>query len=394
MVSPKKKAPSSSKKESSIPKKASSSSKKNAPPTSNPARRSKIKRKPRPPKVEFEAVIGKGTLWKSITELMTNDRITIHLTKDGLTIGHENKPLVSTKAEVCIIVHCSSINFEKFICSKPLSVSFDTAEHNSFIKSSKKKAKLTITITSPEDSVRITGQRIYDLTFTIVSPPTGEGVFPDSSCTIMCHEEEPMVWEAPPPYVYRMPVILNSTSFSQIKTFSNQETKRIRIRTQSAPASYVGFFVDSGSTKKINKQYGKPDENVPNFYEDEEGWMICGECDSYISECTCECELCTYPRDECDCVCPCGSTSYLKECECRAYPYQVVERKYPLGALLKLTKLSGMQLRFYEPKDPEPPLKIAFTAAYGSTILGDVEILINDIEEIIKDDPSAKKSFA
>ena len=347
------------------------------------------KKKSATPKKVFNAVIGKGTLWKSITELMTGDRITLHLSKEGMTIGHENKPLMSTKTEVCIIAKFSSENFDEYFCPKPFSVSFDTSEHNSFIKSSKKKVKLGIMISEPVSAAATpTGPRIYDLTLTVISPPAEGGIAPESSCGLFCHEENPTQWMAPNKEVYRIPVALPSSSFSQIKSFSNQESKKITIETQSHPKPYIGFFVDSGSTKKINKKFGRAEENVPVFYPDDEGYLYCAECEQYIGNdsdsCKCKCELCGSSRKECDCACPCGSSNLLKECGCGSNPYEVVNRIYPLGALLKLTKLSGMQLRFYEPKNPGPPLKIAFTAAYGGSVLGEVEVLINDMEEITK----------
>lgn len=332
-------------------------------------------------KKDFEAVIGKGTLWKSVTELMTSDRITMHLSKEGMSIGHENKPLISTHTEMCIIAKFPAKNFDKYFCARPFSVSFDAADHNGFIKGSKKKVKLTITVTDPEKKVSTLGKRIYDLTF-VVTSPTGEGTNSESSCTVPCHEEEPLDWQSPEEDLYRMPVTLNSTSFSQIKTFSNQESKRIMVRTQACPEPYIGFYVDSGSTKKIVKNFGKEMYPAPVYHRDSDGWVYCGVCEEYLDSCECVCEVCKKSRKRCNCSCTCGSSSILRKCECGTNPYEIVERQYPLGALLKLTKLGNMQLRFYEPKLPGPALKITFTAAYGSSILGEVEVLINEAEEI------------
>lgn len=341
------------------------------------------KKKIKTPKKEFEAVINKGTLWKTIVELMTNERITMHMSKAGMTIAHENKPLMSTQTEVCIIATLPAENFDHYVCPRSFSVSFDTEEHKNFIKSSKKKVKLTITIAHSDRNEDTTNRKIYDLTFTVTSPPSEGGMIPESNCVINCFEETPTEIVGPSPEHYRLPVSLPASSFSQIKLFSNQaQVRKISIKTQSHPSPYIGFSVGSGKISKTEKNFGKPNESVPNIRENDEGYLYCGECEKYFDKCKCPCELCEELPKDCECLCPCGEGAWLRECECRNFPYQIIERSYPLGALTKLTKLSGIQLSFYEPKDPGLPLKIKLPLAYAGSVLGDMQVFILDTEEI------------
>lgn len=336
---------------------------------------------------DFEAVIGKGNLWKTVTEMLTGDRITMHLSSDGISIGHENKPLISTQTEMCVIANFPAKQFDKYICTRPFSVSFSASDHNGFISNCKKKVKLIITIVTPTKQTGNLGQRIYEMTFTLTSP-SGEGPGSDTSCTIFCYEEETIKWESPEERLYRMPITINATSFSQIKTFAKQESKRVTVITQACPDPYIGFCVDSGSTKKITKNFGRPLEPAPVYLRDQEGWVYCALCEKYLTtedpedSCACKCEICNNPRQRCVCFCTCGSSKTLRRCTCGTNPYEIVSRQYPLGALLKLTKLGGVPLRFYEPKERGPPLKITFTVAYANSALGEVEVLINEAEEI------------
>jgi hypothetical protein len=332
--------------------------------------------------VEFQATISKGTLWRSILELMTNERITMHISKEGLSIGHENKPIISTSTEVCIILWCPAQNFEQFMCVRPLSVSFTTAEHHAFIRSIKKKAKLTIKINRKKESKIAIQNRVFELTLEMTpSSDVPSSQIEKAKCTMVCTEEERIEWGSPEKEYYRLPIDLVAQNFSVIKSFSSQNTKRIRLRSQSKPG-YIGFFVDSGSTVKVNREFGEEMNPAPIFYEDQDGWLYCSQCEKYLDACKCLCELCEVKRNKCECYCPCGGGQYLTECACGCNPYEIVERNYPLGALLKLTKLNGMKLSFYEPKNPRSPLVISFIASYSSSILGEVSVLINDIEEI------------
>jgi len=342
----------------------------------------------------FSAVIEKGYAWRTFTELMTDNKIVMHLTKEGITIGHENLPLISKYTELTIIAKCDAKNFQSYVLAKNISVSFTTSEHNNFIKNVKKKSSLSIKIVPKGDRTGlISEQRVFDFFLVAFSPDDSES--DGLECEITCTETIPEVWESPPDDEYNPPIPLKAINFSQIKVF-NQKAGRTTITTQRNPKPTITFSIKSGTTNSLTKKFGTFLNPYPDLKYDKEGYPKCGGCEKYLDECWCECEVCGEYRGTCQCLCPCRSGYLFKDCsECETNPYEIIARTYPLAALLKLTKITGIvfmisEPKLLKPKDEEKPLKISFDAGCQESILGKVDIMVSCMDGVA-DDPSPKK---
>lgn len=324
----------------------------------------------------------------------------MHITKTGITIGHENKPHISKDTEVTIIVKCPAANFESYSLQYPLSVSFDTQEHNDFIKNIKKKYSLKISIT-PLTEIKgevLSTKRIFNLAMTTIAPApketesrAKESEPPHrTTCKFTCYQTDMYNWKGPPNKNYFFPVSISASDFSQIKTF-NQQVKKVIITTQRFPHNFISFRVNSGTSKFLEKEFGECMDNYPFLEKDDDGNKWCGDCEKYLEECECGCEICDEYKGVCTCVCPCGSQELFRECECEPNPYTIFSRSYPLAALLKLTKVTGTKLDFYEPRDSKDFLKIVFNATCQET-LGQVEVLIRSADHLPEMEIKKKKA--
>lgn len=325
---------------------------------------------------------------------MTNKDIIMHITKSGITIGHENKPHISKDVEVTIIAKCPSSNFESFKLQSPLSVSFDTQEHNDFVKNIKKKCSLAMSITplsSETDGATVFSGRVFNLAMTTIVPSAKDAEPPHrTTCRFTCYQTDMYNWKGPSNKKFFFPVSISASDFSQIKTF-NQQAKKIIITSQRHPNNFISFRVNYGTSKFLEKEFGECMDTYPFLQKDEDGVKWCGDCEQYLEECECGCEICGEYKGVCECVCPCGSGDLFRECECEPNPYTIFSRSYPLAALLKLTKITGTKLDFYEPRDGEGFLKIVFSAVCQET-LGQVEVLIKSVDDLPELETKKKKT--
>lgn len=357
----------------------------------------------------FVGRIGKASLWKSIIETMNGPRIIMNISPSGLRIVHENKPVLTPKKkEVAIIFEIPKDNFEEFSFLLPkelhdtsssvknrLAVSFGTPDHQTFIANQiKKKVKLQIRIflSQPQDdSAALISQRIFEMELSVI-PQVESITAPRTTGIYHCAQEQYKEFNNPSDEHYRSPINIDTSCFSQLRSLSKQSNtvRRITIQSQSAPKGVISFSIDG-----FTKDFGEFVPGLPVYYDDDEGWVYCGECEKYLQDapqraCRCICALCDYPRTECECVCPCGSGSYLTECDCGSNPYEIVKRIYALQVILKFSKLPpSLPVSFREPKNPLAPLKLSFQAAYQGSVLGPVTILINPVDPNLPENSSS-----
>lgn len=342
----------------------------------------------------FEAVVTHGYSWKSLTEIMSNEEITLNITKKGITIGHENVPLASTSTEVTIIAFCKKSNFEKFRLDEPLAVSFKTGEHNSFVKTIKKKSSLKLSIIPKETSSTtmssaLSSKRVFIFKLTTSDIKTGKN---RTNFKFTCYQTDMSSWEGPPKDSFFFPVSLEASSFSQIKAF-NQQTRKVQVTIQKFPSEYISFSVRPGTSQSLEKEFGDCMDTYPYLETDDLGNKWCTDCEEYLEDCWCGCEICDDYRGACECICPCGSEELFRECGCDPNPYSIMTRTYPLAAVLKLTKIAGpdLMLKFYEPKNGQGSLKIEFPAMCEKSVLGKVEVLVRSTVDLQEADSKKKK---